>query len=199
MHIVRTGSDLLLVKWLAGEIHGGEKLWPVLKKIRGVPREGAPNIVGWYIQFPARVVTSAGDVFDPAVLHFQQAPPTDLGMLSSDHGECELRLIGEVEEIAPSEYALPDEIRRAADSAAGPNQSRGTVLVSSHDGLAFAVEAPAFFFLDRSQNAGRLRLLDADPILTLCRYEPFDHRLAVFVGDWNEKLRDFSLHRLPIS
>ena len=194
MSSVRPEVEPLMRRWMEAKPDRGERFWQFLAEIGGTPL-----IVAWAtgenLGFPVRATTFAGEVFEAAVLLFQQEPPVDLTAVRHEHPDCDIRLLHEVREIHSSPHAFSTAIRLAAQHTLAEDRSGPYVVIAAPDNSEFIVYSPAIFFKHPRWQAGDLCLRRAH---RLDEWTPNPQFLAsphvvVFIGDWSEGLRGFAL------
>jgi hypothetical protein len=185
MSLVPEDRRSLLEEWGSTPLNLSPELMEKAGEIGATPAHqlsGEKN----YAEVPCKVLTRQGEWMDKCLLAFKSSPPLEDYPLPS-------RLLKDVADIQPSDYALPLEIRSASSLSVQDKLGRATTLVESAESRRFQLNWTVNFF-DREGIPGKdLRLAVGKPKRAKGRVplaaEPLE-QITFFFGDWSENLRE---------
>ena len=132
------------------------------------------------ICLPCKIISKSGDIFELAMIVFQDNPPLRVWKWS-------VRLFDDVAQIQPSKFALSRSVRRAAAAAREIRMNFAPTVVESPEGRFFVLNGAQNFFVMDNVEASSLVLSTRRPKKTWPIYEQI-HKITYFVGDWRPEV-----------
>lgn len=164
----------VLMEWSRRKLVVPDEVVAVAREIGATP----PDLYGngaWYVRVPCEVVTKAGESIPMAMLSFQDTPQSPM----SDDG---IRFADEIARIAPSEFAVPKEVRLATSQAPEIRMMFAPTHVKAPDGRSFILNWTVDLFSEAGVKGSELILVDgripAEPPVIGQR------PVTCFIADW---------------
>jgi len=175
----------LLEEWSSSPLYLSPELWAKAKAIGATPAHVFSGDKT-FAEVPCRVQTRQGEMLDKSLLTFKTVPPLE-------PYQKKIRLLKDVADILPSDFALPAPVRAASCRSQQEKIGRAPTWVESPEGRRFCLNWTVNFFDSKGFQGKGMRLASPQSPKRKGRVavlnEPMDD-ITFFIGDWSEKVRE---------